>query len=198
MKARTYKSTVPVGQSGEWVVEHHTTGKAEADFGKLRAIIGQGGGRFVPEGTYTGLKRGGRLVMSDTPDEISDQYEVVHEAGRRGGHVLIAGLGLGVTVELVLASSNVEHVTVIENSPDVIALVAPHLLSRHNGRLTIVQADIFDWQPPRGQRYSVAWFDIWGGICADNLPEMRRLKRKFARRAAWRGCWSEIDISCSF
>lgn len=188
-----YKSTVPIGRSGDWVVEQHVVSNAEATLGMLRALINQGRGRFVPEGTYTGLKRGNCLVMSDTPDEIKDNADIVYEAHRHGGHILIAGLGLGVTVELVLESSNVDHVTVVESSPDVIALVAPHLQSRHDGRLTVVQADIFSWRPPRGQRYSAAWFDIWNTICADNLPEMRVLKRKFSRRTDWCGCWQEEE-----
>jgi len=190
-KVVMYKSTVPTGCAGEWAVERYEVTEAEANLGRLRASIGNDGGRFVPAGRYTMLKRGARLVMSDTPDEIRDHYGVLSQAQQYGGNVLVAGLGLGVVIDLVLVCDNIEHVTVIEKSSDVISLVGPHMLSRHPARLTIHKADVFEWKPPRDQRYSVAWFDIWNNICSTNLVEMKKLERKYVHRAKWCGCWGQ-------
>jgi len=186
---------VPCGTDGKWRIEKMTV---DRDGSAMSFITGHG--RGVPPGEYTALYRGGDpsakssfsrgvLVMSDTPDELRDHIEPVNKA--KGGHVLIAGLGIGCVLQAVLDKPEVERATVIEKAPEVIRLVGPHYKKRYGDRLEIVEADIFEWQPPKGVRYSVAWFDIWDDICSDNLDAMTKLKRKFARRAEWKGCWCE-------
>lgn len=147
------------------------------------AMKGRG---YIPEGEYTSLTCKGRgIVMSDTPDEMRDHY---HAFWKAKGHVLINGLGLGMVLGAILRKPEVEHVTVIEIDPDVIDLVGPHYAC---GRLTIINVDAFEYVPPKGARFGAAWHDIWDDYCADNLPEMTRLKRRYGRRADWQGCWSE-------
>lgn len=34
---------------------------------------------------------------------------------------------------------------------------------------------------------------IWDSLCADNLEEMTKLKRRFGRRTDWQGCWGEYQ-----
>lgn len=83
----------------------------------------------------------------------------------------------------------VERFTV---SRDVIILVGPWLTkiaAQQHKPLTIVEADITTWSPPNGTVYDLAWFDIWDEINGDNLPEMRALHRRFARKAKWKGSW---------
>lgn len=179
-----YRSAIPEGVSGDWRVEKFEVSKEDAMFERLMAIVSSSHGRGVPEGIYTRLKRNGTLVMSDTPDELMDGLSFYWNAK---GHVLINGLGLGCTVDLVFAVPAVEKVTVIEISPDVIALVGPHL--RYGDRLEIVEADAFTYQPPRGIHYGAVWHDIWDYITSDNLPEMHKLHRKYGRRADWQGSW---------
>ena len=134
--------------------------------------------------------------MSDTPSEISDHLSAVYAAN---GHVLIAGLGLGVVVQGCLMDGverygkTVEKVTVVEKSADVIGLVAEHYLKRFGSRLEVVHDDIFTWQPPKGAKYDCTWLDIWPNICTDNLNDMKKLKARFSRRSQWLGCWSEAD-----
>lgn len=185
-----YKVDVPEGTSGNWRVEHFTVSEEDARLQSLRAIV-TGRGRAVPQGTYTRLMYGSILVMSDTPDEIRDHFEIIHRAK---GHVLINGLGLGVVVQAVLNKTEVGHVTVIELVPDVIALVARHYLERFNGRLEIIEADAFTWKPPKGIKYDAVWHDIWNDICLDNLPEMHKLHRKYGKRCDWQGSWSRQEL----
>jgi spermidine synthase len=109
------------------------------------------------------------------------------------GDVLIAGLGLGVVASACLTKEGVNKVTVVEIAPEVVHLVGDHLCGLHGDRLEIIQADIFDWKPPRGSRWDVAWFDIWDNICGDNAEPMSLLKRRYGRRAGWKGCWCEHE-----
>jgi hypothetical protein len=182
------KSSIPPGKSGEWSVEQFTVEPRDAALENLRMTIGGYGHRRVPPGTYTRLTRGPwNCVMSDTPAEIMDHVEPVRRAT---GSVLITGLGLGIVVRAVLLKPGVTDVTVIERSPDVMALVAPHV---SDPRLTIIQADAFEWKPPKGKRWDVVWHDIWDDICSDNLEGMGRLHRKFARRCGWQGSWARAE-----
>lgn len=185
----SYKVDVPEGQSGVWVVERFEVSAQDEKFGQLRAIV-TGRGRFVPKGRYTRLMRNGVLVATDTPDEIRDHRFAIYRAI---GQVLINGLGLGITVQAMLNRPEVEKVTVIEISPDVIALVGPHYQERFGDRLEIIEADAFTWKPPKGVRYSVVWHDIWDHICSGNLPEMHKLHRKYGRRADWQGSWCRYE-----
>ncbi len=63
-------------------------------------------------------------------------------------------------------------------------------------RVEIIKADIFDWKAPKctvGPRYEIAWFDIWNEICGDNVLEMTKLKRRYGKKALWKGCWREWE-----
>lgn len=180
-----YKVDVPVGISGDWQVERFTVTEEDAKWSSVRAIA-SGSGRAVPSGTYTRLMHKKAVVMSDTPDEIRDHLEAIYQAK---GNVLINGLGLGIVVQSVLNKEEVNSVTVIELSQDVIELVAQHYTDRFNGRLEIIQADAFTWQPPKGIRYNAVWHDVWDNLCTDNLPEMHRLHRKYGRQCDWQGSW---------
>jgi len=204
-----YKVSIPAGSSGDWRVEQFVVTAEGAKFHNLREALNPGRGyRVIYPGTHTKLCRGGEIIMSDTPSEVSDILDPIREAK---GQVLINGLGLGVVLQAVLAKPEVDHVTVVELSPDVVRLVAPIFfggslpvtetvkrgrdhafqMRRPDGRLTLVHDDAFEYDPPKGVRYGMVWHDIWDGICSDNLVQMTRLKRKYGRRADWQGCWCE-------
>jgi hypothetical protein len=181
------KVDIPEGQSGNWRVERYTVSKDDAAMERIRSLFSfSSRGRSVPEGTYTRLLRGGTIVMSDTPDEIDDQWEIIDRAK---GNVLINGLGLGITAVECLEKPEVNHVTVVEISPDVISLVGTHLQAKYGDKFTIVQADALTWKPPKGSYYDAVWHDIWDNVCGDNLPDMHALHRKYGKRAGWQGSW---------
>lgn len=173
---------VPEGRSGDYSVERFTVSEQDAKFSTFSYS-----GRYVTAGTYTRLRRGRTVVMSDTPAERRDHAYFVSLAT---GSVLVNGLGLGMCIKAVLAKDDVAEVTVIEKSPDVIRLVAPALT---DPRLTIIEADALAWQPPKGKRYDAVWHDIWDNICADNLPDMHKLHRKYGRRTDWQGSWCRAE-----
>lgn len=158
----------------------------------LRAAAGHPDA-YVRPGSYTKLHVGGQLMMSDTTMERRTNHAFVCHAH---GRVLVAGLGIGLILEAVLAKPEVETVTVIEKYQDVVYLVAPHYLDRYADKLTVITADIFDWRPmPKCMTYSVIYFDIWPDICEDALVDMARLHRAFGRyldrsdSEAWMDSW---------
>lgn len=144
-------------------------------------------GRSVPNGEYTALYRGNKLMMSDTPNEKGDHVSAVRHAI---GNCLIAGLGIGMVLNAVARKPDVTGVTIVELSQDVIDLVAPHYLALYPGRINVVCADILTWKPPRNTHYQMAWFDIWDDLCTDNLREMAKLHRRFCRICDWYGSWA--------
>lgn len=172
----------PCKACGDWKIEKFEVTKQEADLHNMRCAFTRRDGFIVP-GTYTRLTRNGTIVMSDTPSEINDHLGFIYVAN---GRVLVAGLGLGVVVSALCAKEDVDSVTVIEKSKDVISLVAEYI--RHE-KLTVIEADIFTWKPPKGVTWDFAWFDIWDTICEDNIKEMSRLHRKFARRVKVKDSW---------
>lgn len=170
------KVSLPEASSGIWRVERFKTDRL--DFRSLMA------GRDVPIGEeFTRLMRGSVLVMSDTPAEMHDHYYAVRKAR---GSCLINGLGIGMVLKNILLKQEVTDVTVVEISRDVLDMVSPHYA---DPRVEFVHASAFDYSPPKGKRYGMVWHDIWDYICADNLPEMHALHRKYGRRTDWQGSW---------
>jgi hypothetical protein len=171
----------------------------------LRCAINGRPDMVTPPGTYAVLHtketkedEHWTLMMSDTP------YEMRAARGLKlGSHgkVLIAGLGLGATTLPVLQRDVVESVTVIETNPDVVDIVGPKLKATEWGKkLDIVLDNAFTWRAPKGVKFNTIWLDIWPSICADNLPDMRKLKRKYARYLdrsddrSWIGVWEEAHL----
>lgn len=177
------KVDVPEGESGEWKVSCFTPEGFSAQLHNLK----QPGRQLVVGETYTQLTHCGDVVMSDTPAEINDLWPFNRHLR---GRLLINGLGLGVVLQGALDTRAVLHVTVIELSASVIALVARHYEARYGSeRLNIINADALDWAPPKGVRYDAVWHDIWDNICGDNWEPMKKLHRKYGRRCAWQDSW---------
>jgi spermidine synthase len=142
---------------------------------------------YVLPGTYTKLMRGNTLVMSDTSDEMSDHYRFIKSAN---GNVLVAGLGIGMVLYNLLEKQEVSHIDVLELSKEVISLVGPWFIERYVGRINIIHANALEYTPPKGTRYDFAWFDIWDNITSDNLEDMKKLHRKYAKIAREKGSWA--------
>ena len=192
---RWIKSEIPEGTSGNWKVEKFTVDKNEAKVHNLRcAINAHSAGREIEEGVYTQLKRNGEIVMSDTPAELKDFKWFISMAE---GHVLVSGLGL-VTQALIYKDS-VKSVTIIEISPDVTKLVAPHFSTNKlciiegNAKNVLLKDRIKSLEI---DRFDFAWHDIWDNICSDNLEEMKQLRKRFCRivRSNRQYCWCETVL----
>lgn len=167
---------IPYTENGIYKIEKFTV--EHTDFHSLFL------GRNVPVGeTFTRLKRGSIVVMSDTPAEMRDHIFALHKAT---GSCLINGLGIGMLLKNILLKPDVTDVTVIEISREVIEMVGPHY---NDERVTIIHANALEYKSPKGKRYQMVWHDIWDYISADNLPEMHKLHRKYGKKADWQGSW---------
>jgi hypothetical protein len=176
---------VPEAQIGIASVEHFDVSQAASRFSALRI------GNYVPAGRYAKLKVNGFLVMSDTSMEHQTNWEFVDEAR---GNVLVAGLGLGMILHPVLAKPEVLSITVIEKHADVISLVGPTVT---NPKLTILNADIYEWKPEKGAKFDTLYFDIWAEQSTDTLEDMRKLHmrfRSFKAKDGWMNSWRRDEL----
>lgn len=181
---------VPEGRSGNVEVRHMVIGKRESEFTALRAAINPGRDLFVSEGRYAQLFVGGGIMMSDTDMEKRSNTDVCQNAS---GHVLIAGLGLGMITHPIAAKPEVESILIVEKSPDVVKLVSPSL----SPKAKVVLGDIFTWTPDKGAKFDTIYFDIWPDINTDNLAAMAKLHRRFGRykaEGAWMESWQRYKL----
>ena len=84
-------------------------------------------------------------------------------------------------VHPIAKKPEVKSITIIEKNPDVIKLVAPTLPKR---KVTVIEGDIFEWRPAKGERFNTIYFDIWGNVSTDALEEMAKLHKSFAHHLA--------------
>jgi len=159
-------------------LQHFEISEETVRFEKLRALMNYSSECVTLEaGKYCRLIVDNKLVMSDTGMEKDTNFEFTMKAN---GHVLIAGLGLGMILKAVENYDCIKSITVIEKEQDVIDIINPQLKLHSN--VNIICADIFEWVPLQGMKYDVIYFDIWSEICGDNYTEMKRLHRKFCRK----------------
>ena len=91
--------------------------------------------------------------------------------------MLIGGLGIGMVNEFLINAPNINSVTIIENSQDVIDLVWPHCAK--DNRFTLIKADMETWTPPANSHWDVIWLDTW---CADNPLQPRDYEQLMTAR----------------
>ena len=128
------------------------------------------------------LMRDNRVWMSLSPVEIESLAP--HVAHMRG-HVVIAGLGMGLALYNALLRPAVRQITVLELDSEVIALLAaimrPDMAG--SGRFSIEQVDARDWRTTESVDFLYA--DIWDKIgaleaAADTRIMCRNLRPKSA------------------
>lgn len=184
-----YPVFVPDGARGKWNIRTRTLTEQDVMLRNFKAA-NEGFPEFTTcPGTYTILSYttpdgSEEVMMSNTQFEYRTNVGFVQNAR---GHVLIAGLGLGMILRPLAANPNVKSITVIEKDPDVIALVAPHYADLE--QLAIIQGDIFKHECIR--TYDWALFDIWPTTTPDNLTEMHALRWRFRAHVSNSVCWAE-------
>jgi len=124
----------------------------------------------------------GVLWMSDTPQERMMMY---NNAQASAGHVLIGGLGLGLYPQY--AAARAASITVVERSPDVVAIVWPVIepaLTRAMGgvRPRVIIADVARFlEEAPASRYDTIFLDTWEDLDAIRLPWINRLRDQAMR-----------------
>ena len=108
------------------------------------------------DGDITVLRLNGNVIMADNELEYHTHQHFLPNAH---GHILSAGLGLGMIHAPLMQNENFKSITIIEKSQEVIDLVWDH--SPKDERFTIVHSDIYDYEPT--QKFDIGWFDSWIG-----------------------------------
>jgi hypothetical protein len=182
-------SQLPAGTRGDWSLIKVRLPERVAD----RVVDARPNAFRFRSGEYTELRHAGVTFMTDLYDEWWTQRRAIERARCVGGKVLITGLGLGMVVEAMLSTpalATVRSVTVLEQSADVIGLVAPHLQRQFADRVEIVHADAFAWQPSVPVRFDTVWHDIWPDPDAAHVDaDIALLRRQHQPWSDWQGFW---------
>ena len=147
---------IPAGVSGDFEVAHYTNQTTDRQWQMYLEMKNEA------HSNYCVLIKDGcpMPIMQDSEGEYREHQWLWDYAT---GDVLIGGLGIGMVNEFLINAPNINSVTIIENSQDVIDLVWPHCAK--DNRFTLIQADIETWTPPANSHWNVIWFDTW---CTDN------------------------------
>lgn len=114
----------------------------------------------VPCGKYIRLRHGIEVVMSDTDMEKRTNARFVANAH---GNVLIGGLGIGMILLAIQDKTDIEKITVVEKSAEVIELVKDQLPL--NSKVEIVHSDVWEYVP--SCKFNTIYMDIWNFINTD-------------------------------
>ena len=183
MKYKEFKPMVNIHTKeikGERFNIKHVTLTDEDVDKELRTAWRKHGGmnevRGLEAGTYVVLRDSEKreIIMSDTWMEQMTNIEFVRNAN---GHVLIAGLGIGMVVMAIQDKPEVESITVVELEQGIYDIVMPALSKHLNSKVKVVIGDIHDFQPEI--KYDTIYCDIWNDISGGNWDEMKILTKKF-------------------
>ena len=132
---------------------------------------------FFEEGfSFPAVLEDGNEWMTLTPVDVDTCKNEIEKAH---GRVVTFGLGLGYYTYMVSEKSEVESVTVVEKSENVIRLFEKHILPRfaHKEKVKIVNADAFEYAEkvmPK-ENFDYAFVDTWRDA-SDGLPMYERMK----------------------
>jgi len=169
-------------ETDNFILEHFKLTTNEALMVMIRDRISTSAGDFVRLRRKDGFRD---VVMSDTLHERRTNIEVVRRAE---GDVLVAGFGIGMILVPMLLNPKVTSITVVEISPEVPGMVLPYLPNKE--KLSVIYADIMEWEPPRGKKWDIIYFDIWDHISGRNYEQMKILHHRFTRKKRiWMESW---------
>ncbi len=133
-------------------------------------------GFFTDSFRFPAVLEDGNEWMTLTPVDLDTSTDAINAAH---GRVVTFGLGLGYYAYMVSEKADVESITVIEKSPDVIRLFKKHILPQFPNRdkVRIIEADAFEYAEkdmPK-ENFDVAFVDTWRDA-SDGAPMYRRMK----------------------
>lgn len=133
------------------------------------------------------LRKDSKVWMSNTPMEVESQGYHSHLSW---GHVVMAGLGMGVLLYNLLNNPRVTWVTVLEEDWDVLQIfkqLSKPWPSRLSKKFNIVPGSAFDYRPEH--KTDVLLVDIWRTLGSDAAePNTIQLQNRMkASRVGWWG-----------
>ena len=133
-------------------------------------------GFFTESFSFPAILENGNEWMTLTPVDLDTCEEAIAAAR---GRVVTFGLGLGYYAYMVAQKEDVESVTVVELSADVIKLFKTHILPKmENGhKIRIVNADAFEYAEKLmpGENFDLAFVDTWRDA-SDGAPMYERMR----------------------
>ena len=132
---------------------------------------------FFPEGfRFPAILEGGNEWMTLTPVDLDTCEKAIKAAH---GKVVTFGLGLGYYAYMASEKEDVESVTVVELSGDVIRLFKEHILPQipNKHKIKIVNSDAFEYAEKvmPEEKFDVAFVDTWRDA-SDGAPMYKRMK----------------------
>lgn len=173
---------IPNVKFGNWELkyEHYKAYEAfvcdemilEPDFKEIQRI-----GFFDEDFSYPAVMEDGHEWMAIKPNETETIRFAVESAH---GKVVTFGLGMGYYPYLVHLKSNVDSITIVERSEDVIALFKTHIMPQfaHPEKVRIVCSDAFEYAEKQmpAENYDYAFADTWRDV-SDGLAMYLRMKK---------------------
>lgn len=134
-------------------------------------------GFFTETFRFPAVLEGGNEWMTLTPVDLDTCEEAIEKAC---GKVITFGLGLGYYAYMASEKPEVESVTVVELSEDVIRLFKKHILPqmKNKHKINIVCADAFEYaeRVMPGEGFDLAFVDTWRDA-SDGAPMYERMKK---------------------
>ena len=134
-------------------------------------------GFFPEEFRFPAVLEDGNEWMTLTPVDLDTSEEAIEKSR---GRVLTLGLGLGYFTYMASEKDEVESVTVVELSEDVIRLFKKHILPQFPNRdkVRIIHADAIKFveEGMQGEKYDFVFADTWRDS-SDGEPMWERIKR---------------------
>lgn len=132
-------------------------------------------GFFDEEFHFPAVLEGGNEWMTLTPVDLDTCDEAIDKAR---GRVVTFGLGLGYYAYMVSEKEEVESITVIERSSNVIALFKKYILPQfsHPEKVRIICCDAFEYaeKSMTAENYDFAFVDTWRDA-SDGAPMYERM-----------------------
>lgn len=134
-------------------------------------------GFFTESFRFPAILENGNEWMTLTPVDLDTCEEAIAAAS---GRVVTFGLGLGYYAYMASEKPQVESVTVVELSSDVISLFKEHILPKmpNAHKIKIVNADAFEYAEKvmPSEHFDLAFFDTWRDA-SDGAPMYERMKK---------------------
>ena len=198
-----YKNiSIPEKKLGKWELKRERLKPGEAFV--CRDLLVTDDGRMIPqlgffdrEFVYPAVLEGGREWMTLMPKETVTTEPAVERAH---GKVLTYGLGLGYFAYRASEKENVDSVTVVELSPDVIELFKTFILPQfpHRDKINVVCSDAFEYAEKRApaEKYDFVFADFWhdAGDGRDLMLKMKEYE-KYSLESEYT-YWLEDTINC--
>lgn len=161
--------------------------------GKLLPPIGF----FSSEFRFPAILEQGRIWMTVTPNEIETMKTPIERAH---GNVLTFGLGLGYYAYMVSQKSEVDHVTIVDCSEEIISLFTTYLLPQfpNKEKINIIHSDAFEYAKTHYActTYDYVFTDLWHDV-SDGMELYLKMKEfEPLNPNAEYDYWIETSIRC--